>query len=244
MTASRRWLLLASTVLGAGLLAQWALLAHLAPANPEAYPHLTRPLVELPLTFSGMDREKETDLTWVGIDRPDLEKLRQILPFHADDLLSRVYRLRNTDLVGSVYIVHSRTGADRHHHPEICIREVTGAPEDLGARRTFGLEGDPKRPVQRFRFKTGTQQFTTVYYWHYTFTPPREATRYPLQQIHLRLGYPAPSLTVQVATSAELERLEPLEQSFLPMLDASLSSYHLPPVRMACDRMPITLIRH
>jgi hypothetical protein len=243
MTTARRWLILASVLLTGAVLVQGALLAHLAPANPDCYPRLLRPFVDLPLTLGEVEEGAETP-AWAGLDRPDLEALRKRLPFTADDLLNRVYQLRGTEQVVGVYMVHSRSGEDRKHHPEICIREVLGAPEDIAARRTLQLESDPTRPVQRFRFKTGTQQFTTVYYWHYTFTPPPEASRSLLQVAHLRLGYSAPSVTVQVVTNASLDGLAPIEQSFLPLLDANLSSHHLPPSRMACDRMPMTLIRH
>lgn len=246
MTPARRWFVLAASLLAASLLGQWLLLAHLAPANPNAYPVLRQPFANLPLTLSATPADEATEAgpTWVGVDLPNLDKLRAILPFQVDDLLNRGYQLRGTDLAGSLYLVHSRAGEDRKHHPEICIREVTGAPEDIATRATFSLSPESPRPVQRFRFKTGTQQFTTVYYWHYTVQPEPEAARSLLQQIHLRLGYPAPSVTVQVATSAPLERLGPIEQSLLPLLDAQLSSRHLPPSRIACDRMPITLIRH
>jgi hypothetical protein len=247
MTTRRAWYVLAVFLLSAGLLVQWTLLSHLAPANLEAYPHLVRPFAELSLTLKTQETETSPQAAlsiWNGVDRPDLDNLRAILPFQVDDLLSRVYQLSGTDLAATLYLVHSRVGDDRKHHPEICIREVTGAPEDVRSRRTFGLAGDASRPVQRFRFKTGTQQYTTVYYWHYTFEPDPSATHSRLQQIHLRLGYPAPSVTVQVATLAPLDKLDPIEQSLLPLLDGSLAKRHLPPSRLACDRMPITLIRH
>lgn len=237
MTA-QRWLLSACGLVAAGLVGQAVLLVHLAPANPDAYPALARPLAEVPLSLSGANG------TWFGGDNRDLDKLRASLPFHADDLLSRGYHLQGTGVDCYVYAVHSRQGDDRKHHPEICIREVTGAPEDLAARAVLFLGDDKARPVQRFRFRTGTQKVTTVYYWHYTFAPAEAATQSALQKLHLLVGYPAPSVTIQVATALSPEQLGPLEQSFLPLLDQQLTSSHLPrPARMACDRMPITLIR-
>ena len=122
---------------------------------------------------------------------------------------------------------------------------MAGAPEDTAARRVLYLDAAQKRPVQRFRFRTGNAEYTTVYYWHYTFAPlPREGLTL-LQSLHQRLSRAAPSVTVQVATTAPPEQLALVETTFLPALDSALRAGPLPEqTTVDCQRLPILVLRH
>jgi hypothetical protein len=248
MTLSRR-LLIAAACLAAGVAAQAALQQHLSRAPASPYPAFRKELAACPLTLQPPAETEPASAAalpevWRGVDLPGLEELRARLPFHADDLLSRGYRALPAGPVVKLYMVHSRIGEDRKHHPEICIREVAGAPEDEDARALIYLDPEHRRAVQRFRFRTGTGEYTTVYYWHYTFEPTPQAGQSFLQVLHQRLSQPAPSLTVQVASIASPEELAAVESSFLVALDAALQREHLPAgTRIGCDRQAVSLIR-
>ena len=55
---------------------------------------------------------------WVGAERPAVrDAIRAKLPFPADDLLVRGYQNAN-GAFAQLYMVHSRAGEDRKHHPE------------------------------------------------------------------------------------------------------------------------------
>jgi hypothetical protein len=139
-------------------------------------------------------------------------------------------------------MVHSRTGEDRAHHPEICVRDVGGAQEDRHGRAVLFLDGPAqRRPVQRFRFRMpGADDHTTIYYWHYTLDPLPNAQQSTMQRWHLRWSRRAPSVTVQVATAAAPADLPHVERSFLAAVDAALRAQYLPDTaRMGCERLPI-----
>ncbi|MCI0464607.1 MAG: EpsI family protein [Gemmataceae bacterium] len=181
---------------------------------------------------------------WEGKAHPQQQGVRDRLPFQADDMLMRLYRSDASPHPVELYLVHSRAGEDRKHHPEVCLRDVAGAPEDPSARQIVYLDAEQKRPAQRFRFRTGTTEQTTVYYWHYTFSPlPREGQTF-LQALHQRLSRPAPSVTVQVSTLAPPEQLAAVEQTFLPALDAALQAGQLPArTTVGYERLAILVVR-
>lgn len=221
--------------LGLFLVAQAALLFHLRASGPESFPLMRAPLAEIPTELAD---------GWAGIDRADLDSLRGRLPYTADDLLLREYHYGAGGPMVQVYAAYSKIGEDRKHHPEICIREVTGAPEDLAARAKIPLDPEHKRQVQRFVFRTGTSGRTTVYYWHYTLRTPEMQNSF-LQTLHQRLGQSAPSLTIQVSTgSANPEELKFIENQLLPEIDTALRSRQLPAsATIDTTRLPVTLLR-
>jgi hypothetical protein len=236
--------LVVSICLALGVIAQLGLLAHLGRAEAGSYPELRGNLDDFPRVLNVSMGKTGPKTVWQSIDRSDLSVLRARLPFVADGLVSRNYGSRSAGHPLYVYMVYSRLGEDRKHHPEICIREVTGAPEDLQARRRVLLDSEESRPVQRFRFRTGTSEYTTVYYWHYTLDPELSDQQTFVQSLHLRLSRAAPSVTIQVSSLAGEAALEDVEKGFLPALDAVLREAYLPPTaRMGCDRLPIALVR-
>lgn len=225
-----------------GVVGQWLLLAHLQQAGEWSYPSLQAPLAEVPLTIADPIGGQ---ILWHGQVNTEQEAhLRQRLPFAVDDLLIRLYRTEQGDWV-RVYMVHSRAGEDRKHHPEICIRDVSGAPEEVAFRKRVPLEATSRAEAQRFRFWTGTNRSLVVYYWHYTLEPVTVEELSRLQRLHQRLGISPPSVTVQVSTSGENPgHLATVEKVLLSALHAAMEHRILPPTsRCGCDRIPIGLAR-
>ncbi|MCE9531452.1 MAG: exosortase-associated EpsI family protein [Planctomycetes bacterium] len=228
--------------LGLTIVLQVALKIHLQAAGADSFPGMAASLRVLPEQFTFNDGG--SNRVWNGHDRPELTELQARLPYAADDLLLRDYQLQGSGLVVQLYLAYSRIGEDRKHHPEICIREVTGAPEDLSARQLISLDPEQRRQVQRFVFLTGTTGRTAVYYWHYTLLPASTNNTF-LQTIHQRLGQTPPSLTVQVSVnSAHQADLKAIEASFLPALDAALRHEQLPASAViGATRLPVALLR-
>jgi hypothetical protein len=247
MNLTRR-LLMGCPLLGAGLLIHWALLWQLAPIRNAARLGLRANLASLPIEFhipesSRANAIPETFRAWRGSEHPGQAELAKQASF-ADDLLLRIYSPDDLDPKAMIYAVFSRTAEDRKHHPEICVRDIQGSPEDIDRRKTIHLNEDQGRPVQRFRFQTGTDSYTMVYYWHYALTPPLSGELSHLQQIHLRNLPKCPSVTVQVTTTAAIGDLDALESSLLVAVDRELRESVLPPsVTMSCDLLAIALWR-
>jgi hypothetical protein len=217
------------------------LIAHMRGGAALAYAHLRKSISEFPLTFT-TSKSPAKSTAWIGMVHPAEADTRTKLPFTPDALLLRTYVKDDHSLALSLYMVHSRQGDDRKHHPEVCIRDVTGAAEDLASRKILFVDAEQKRTIQRFRFQTGPTQYTTVYYWHYTLPRvPREGET-SLQVMYQRINTPAPSITVQVSLSAEAEQHDAVEKGFLVYLDQALKDQYLPEgTVMACDRIPIAL---
>jgi hypothetical protein len=211
-------------------------------AEKLSFPPQAGSLKTLPLRVTAPDSEQPE---WVGQDLPDTcEAIRAQLPFRADDLL--VHGYRHTDGSEAVlYAVHSRTGEDRKHHPEICVRDVGGVPEDLGFRARVPLSPDNSGQAQRFLFRTPSGRPTVVYYWHYTDTPIPDPARTWIQTLHLRLGTAVPSTTFQLSVGTDRRSvLESVERVLLPALDRAARRDVLPAgAEAGCDRIPIGLAR-
>lgn len=223
---------------------EYGLRLHLRKIGPVTHREPARPLAEVPLSLGAAATPQTRGLRWEGAEHPQVEQLRSILPYVADDLLYRRYQAGPNGPMVELYMVYSKSGDDRKHHPEICIRDVAGAPEDASARRQIALGGDGQRNVQRFRFRVGNAAPITVYYWHYTFPALADQNRNWLQDLHLQLRQPAPSLTVQVTSRGDANAQDLVERTFLGALDAALQTGHLAPdVRIGCDRLPIGLNR-
>lgn len=231
---SRIWL--TAGFLGMALAAQTGLLLHMAYGPANSYEPLRKPLADLPVEISNSRGE----VVW-QFEKTGMESLLPRMPFEPLD----VYFRRGAgpaDVQFETYIVHSKNGEDRKHHPEICVRDVQKLPEIESARAVVKLNGDEAKPVQRFCFRRGPDQEVTTYYWHYTFEPLPQGDQTWLQALHQTLSRSPPSVTVQVTTTAGPDRCAEIERTLLPELDRALRSEHLPKsVRMGCDRLPIAL---
>ena len=245
-------LLLITAILGATLVVQSGLNWHMRGGEETDYADLRKPISDLPLTIPPVesDAPQTPNISWIGATNEKHQNdIRAQLPFEPNGLLSRTYELSDKSLALHLYMVYSRQADDRKHHPEICIRDVAGKPEILEARKILFVNSDPKRPIQRFRFQTSNTHHTTVYYCHFTFPRVPRPGETALQVLHQQLSRQAPSITVQVSTMAEIKttaesnRLEPIESVFLPALDKLLQESYLPKgTVMGCDRVPIVLV--
>jgi exosortase len=233
----RRSLCAVAAALALCVLMQLLLQSHLSAAGAaDEYPALLQPLAQLPLLFRADGRENRA---WNGEDSADLTALRAQVQF-ADELISRTYVPDSGEPAVRLYMVHSRQGEDLEHHPEICIRDVGGAVEDQSFATILYLDAEQRRPVQRFRFRTGLGRDTVIYYWHYSLDAATREGQTFLQALHQRLGRRPPSVTVQVSTNAPPEALGEVEQSFLDAVDRAMTQHILPPTaRMGCERLPI-----
>jgi hypothetical protein len=226
-----RW---AAAVLGLGLLAHVGLSWHLGDYAREPYAPLKAPLPAFPVQL-----DPATGELWQGTDFPGVETFRTRLPYSADSFVWRVYQTPGRPPI-SLYLVYSPLGEDRNHHPEVCLREVAGVPEDRAGRAVVFL--DAQRPVQRFRFKTSPIQTITVYYWHYTLPPSDGAEPSGLQKLH-RHSRPAPSVTAQVSLNGDEDEVKRIEGTFLRHIDALLRQEHLPAgVVQGCERKPVLVL--
>jgi hypothetical protein len=244
MTLSAR-LLLITAFLAATLAVQLGLTFHMRAGAQLEYAELPKTLTHLPLTFGGSDDKASPAQfgSWIGKVNADSQvNIAAQLPFKPDDLLSRTYVKSDRTIGLNLYMVYSRHADDRKHHPEVCIRDVTGATEDFAARTILYTDAERMRPIQRFRFRTDATQNVTVYYWHYTLPRVPRMGETDLQVIYQRMNQPAPSITVQITMSAEVDQIEPVEKGFLVALDQALRAQHLPEgAVMACDRAPMAL---
>ena len=237
MTGTNR-LLVCLGVLAGSVAALLLLEFHLR-SVPVALPRLLRqPLDRFPKELRSSALAGR--FTWVADDSPS----PLVTPlYHADEWVGRSYaRAGAAGECLLVYLIYSRTGEDRKHHPEYCLRDARRIPEDDKGRLQVALDHEQRRVVQRYRFRTPTPQPTTVYYWHYTLD--QQTWRRPgqtwLQAMHQRLKQSSASLTVQVSLTARPEAVARVEQSFLQAMDDALTEHFLPSgARLGCARTPI-----
>ncbi len=239
--APKRGLLAVVACLLGASLAEGGLAWYLHGAEATPYPELRAPFAALPQDLSAPGESK---LGWHGRDVSNLDSFRAKLPYRADDLLYRIYAPSPSGAPLYLYLVYSRQGDDRKHHPEICIRDASGATEDFDARKQIPLDASGRRSVMRFRFRTGVGEYTTVYYWHYSLEAPPQPGQALLRRLYQRQNHPVPSITAQVSLVAAPAETEAVERGFLVAVDAALRAEQLPDTaRIGCNRLPMTLIR-
>ncbi len=227
-------------LLGASL-AEGGLAWYLHGAAATPYPELRAPFAALPHDLAAPGA---SGIGWHGRDVSNLDSFRAKLPYRADDLLYRVYAPKMAGPPLYLYLVYSRQGDDRKHHPEICIRDASGATEDFDARKQIPLDVSGQRSVMRFRFRTGVGEYTTVYYWHYSLEAPPQPGQTLLRRLYQRQNHPVPSITAQVSLVAAPTETEAVERGFLVAVDAALRAEQLPDTaRIGDNRLPLTLIR-
>jgi exosortase len=236
---ARRWLV--PTAVCVGLIAASVGFAwHLTAGEANSYPMAAAPLADLPFAFPPT---ADGVPGWRGGDLDEeKEALKKKLAFQVDDLFYRAYQTTDRSVGVTAYILHSRTGDDRKHHPEVCIGDVSGAPEERSARRRVPLSADG-REAQRLVYQTGGNAATMVYYWHYTFLPSTRPAS-PFQALHQQIGVPPPSITCTLYTRYDERSARLVEGTLLPQLDAEMRKRVLPPdARVGCDRLPVLFVR-
>ncbi|HEY7326116.1 MAG TPA: exosortase/archaeosortase family protein [Gemmataceae bacterium] len=243
--ALKRGLQAVIVCLTGGLIAEGGLAWYAQAGGSPSYPDLRSSLAELPRELIAYPLgAKEQEGVWRGRDLPNLDEFRSKLPYRADELVYRQYEGGSAGPNVFLYMVYSRQGEDRKHHPEVCIRDASGATEDHQSRREVALDAEGQRTVMRFRFRTGINQLTTVYYWHYTLEAPRREGQTALRRLYQQQNHPVPSVTVQVSLMGGGKELETVEHGFLAAVDSALCRSQLPATaRIGCQRLPITLVR-
>jgi exosortase len=172
---------------------------------------------------------------WQGQPHPEAAEVAAQADF-ADATLTRVYSTKRHAV--ALYLVHSRTGRDREHHPEICLRDASGARELPQGRRDVSFEGGT---ALRFAYQRQGSKRTTVYYWHYTVIPPRERLSF-LQSLYLRQHERLPSVSVQVQVNLTDPHVwQTIETTFLSEVDREMRRLLPPNIQLGYDRLPIRM---
>lgn len=212
-------------VLAATVVGQRAWQRHLEAAAPALPTSLLQPLAALPLTLGD----------WRGQN----EVIADPRYLYADEHLQRIYVHLKTKQVVTVWGVFSSTGADRGHHPEVCLA-VAGQAEDESVRTTLDVPGHVQ-PVQQYRFVAGGRG-QGVCYWYYTLPAPRDerldATQAAYRKLHVR---PA-SLTLEVFAPENGPRDGEAAREFVQLLDAAVQPLVGPTAERGSRRLPVTVV--
>jgi uncharacterized protein DUF3485 len=217
---------LAALLLLGGWLSQSLLERHVTAAGPLPEVPLAQPLAELPRTLGD----------WQGVDRPIGDPKLQI----GDERLSRTYVHKTRGQQISLWIVYSKEGEDRGHHPEVCMA-VAGRAEDPTERAELPLAGHAA-PIQQYRFGT-PGQWTWVFYWHYTLMPAKAAQLSDLQRFYQRLHRRPSSATLEVFSEENTPDDVEFAREFVKLVDAAVQSQVGPTAVRGSQRKPVTIIR-
>lgn len=210
-------------VLAAAWGGKFALVQHLQAAGDLMHMDLQRPLAELPLELGD----------WRGVDQPVDESFQ-----YADQHLQRVYEHRVRRQRLTLWVAYSKTGADRGHHPEVCMM-VAGKPEDRQARQVCEVSG-AGAPVQQYRFgRPG--QYEWVYYWYYTMVPPAGPNVSEVQRLYQRLRSRPSSMTIEVFAPEHEDEDAEYSQEFVRLLDVHLREHAGAHALRGSQRSPVVL---
>ncbi|MCE9554116.1 MAG: exosortase-associated EpsI family protein [Planctomycetes bacterium] len=217
---SRAGYLLLLTLVGAAvfmqLAAQRAVDAYPAPRAAE----LVAALDTLPRQLGpwhGIDAAAPKDIAW------------------ADQHLRRDYRHRETGQVVVVWIAYSHVGADRAHHPEICM-DVAGRSEDRRRRREFTLPDGP--PIAEFVFGSPGDALT-AWYWHYAFPDVRSPNSNLLAQTYHRARSRRASMTVELLSSDDNPSGRDAARDLVSRIDTALRPMLPPGAVRGSSRLPV-----
>jgi hypothetical protein len=216
--------LIAFVLIGGAAVGQWALLRHLEAAEALPAAELVKPLAELPLEIG----------PWRGGDTTiDPQALI------GDEHLQRTYIHTQRHQALTLWVVYSRRGQDRAHHPEVCMA-VAGQPEDTSVRQAFPVPGHAA-PVQQYRFgSTGRSQW--VFYWHYELPQPAPKGLDPWQELYRRIRQRPSSVTLEVFAPAISSDDGEAAREFVKLIDAEIQKHVGPGARRGSRRVPVTVI--
>lgn len=219
-----RRLLSMGLILAAAVCAQVFLDRHVAAVVSQPSTSLQEPLSAFPQTLG----------PWEGKDLKIGEREAGV----GDEAVKRVYvdPVRRQRL--TLWMVYSKVGADRSHHPEVCMA-VAGFPEDRSARRAFAVRGHPE-PIVQYRFgRTGRRM--RVFYWYYTLPGGATGELDGLQRHYRRTHFRPSSVTLEVF-AAENECDEAAAREFVARVDAAVQSHVGKGAVRESRRIPVTVI--
>lgn len=217
---------LIGVLLGAGVVAQLMLGRHLAAVENIPATPLQKPLSDFPRQLGG----------WSGRDVPIDEQAAEV----GDERLQRDYPLQESDRMARLWMVYSTVGADRSHHPEVCMA-VAGQPEDRSARRAFRVGGEGEEPIMQYRFgRTGRQQW--VFYWYYTLPAEKPEQLAGLQKLYRQTHFRPSSVTVEVFVPSRSPDDDREPREFVRMVDRTIRRHLGPGAVRESRRIPVTVI--
>ncbi len=217
-------LTLLAIILGGAFAAQAALKNQLESDGPLPAAALQLPLANVPLQLG----------EWRGMDAPVTDPKLQI----GEERLWRQYIHAESKQPLVLWMVYSKDGEDRGHHPEICM-QVAGRPEDKSARQVCEIPGH-KAPAQQYLFGTpGDRQW--VFYWHYTLPPPQTSTHW-LARMYQRLRQRPASVTIEVFAPRVDDESGASAQEFVRLVDAALQAQVGANAVRGSRRLPVTII--
>jgi len=223
-TSDLRPLLLMGFVLTAAVCAQFLLDRHLEAVVSQPETPLKKPLAAYPRTLG----------PWTGKDVEIHEQEAAV----GDEAVKRVFIDKSKRRRLTLWMVYSTIGADRSHHPEVCMA-VAGQPEDRSARRSFAVPGHAE-PIQQYRFgRTGRRM--RVFYWYYTLPAGESQPLDGLQRQYRASHFRPSSVTVEVF-AAETECDEAAAREFVKLVDAAIQAHVGKGAVRESRRIPVTVI--
>ena len=198
--------LLIGLILSGAVCAQFLLMRYLDVVSDQPPVPLKKPLAAIPLRIGA----------WQGRNL----KIDEREEF-GDETVKRVYYHPQRKQRLTLWMVYSKVGADRSHHPEICMA-VAGLPEDRRSRRSFAVAGHPE-PVQQFRFgRTGSMQ--RVFYWYYTLPRSERPDTDQLQRLYRKTHSRPSSVTIEVFAPENVCD-EKSAREFVQLVDAAVQAH-------------------
>jgi exosortase len=217
-------LLLMSLVLAAAVCAQFLLDRHLDAVVSQPSRPLKKPLAAFPRAIG----------PWQAQDMPIDEREAAV----GDEALKRVYVDKSRRQRLTLWMVYSTVGADRSHHPEVCMA-VAGQPEDRSARRSFAVPGHAE-PIQQYRFgRTG--RLMRVFYWYYTLPTGESDPLDGLQRRYRATHFRPSSVTLEVF-APENGCDEAAAREFVTQVDAAIQAHVGKGAIRESRRIPVTVI--
>ena len=224
VSAGKRTMVIVS-LLALAVAGQVWLNLHLQAAGAPPKVPLKQPLKKFPLRMGDWVSPGDQEIT---------DRLRV-----GDQHLRRTYINVKTRQQLSVWMVYSSDGADREHHPEVCMA-VAGHPEDLAQRTTFPVEGHDE-PIQQYRFGlVGGKQW--VFYWYYTLPRPPDGELSGMQQFYRRMHNRPSSLTLEVFAPDGGPVSLREAQKFVQLLDKEIQRFVGKGAVRESRRMPVTIV--
>lgn len=186
---------------------------------------LAAPLTAVPLNLG----------PWQGTESPITDSRAR----YADEHLQRIYRHTVTGQTVTVWMAYSHNGADRGHHPEVCMA-VAGQPEDPHCRQSIEAPGHDQ-PIQQYRFgRPGQWQW--LYYWHYTLSPVTGDSRSALQTLYQAFHHRPASVTFEVFADKTSNEDAEMERQFVQLLDQALQPIVGPRAVRGSHRQPVVVV--